>query len=194
MNFPTQSPSWNTLRDKIYYTIGKDPYVEVSNLVPLEDGNYTLKIKVYRSINKAKALRAILSKEYKVEDVTVNVIILDSDNNEITVGPLSNYTINDIASIFCIALHSNRLFNGVIITDGLLLAEQEDMIGQIVVIINKNVVQFYNSNLSDLYGNYTELATNIFEELLIKEYPLNIKVSFSTSDDSCELQNNLYCY
>ncbi|NEU05729.1 hypothetical protein [Clostridium senegalense] len=194
MNFPTQSPSWNTLRDKIYYTIGKDPYVEVSNLVPLEDGNYTLKIKVYRSINKAKALRAILSKEYKIEDVTVNVIILDSDNNEITVGPLSNYTIYDIASIFCIALHSNRLFNGVIITDGLLLVEQEDMIGQIVVIINKNVVQFYNSNLSDLYGNYTELATKIFEELLIKEYPLNIKVSFSTSDDSCELQNNLYCY
>lgn len=34
------------------------------------------------------------------------------------------------------------------------------------VVFKRGVVQFYNDDLSDLYGNYNEVAENVFAKLL----------------------------
>lgn len=194
MDLPKLSPPWYTLRNQLAYTIGKDPYVSISELIPIDNGDYRLDINVYYNINKAKSLRAIIPEEYTFGNITVKTHIYDLQNKEVPVERILEYTVKEIASIFYSALHFNKLFRGVILTKDFITSEDQNLLGQVTVIIAKDIIQFYNDDLTDLCGNYNEVASKVFEELLITEYPSNIKVSFSTKDNSCKIQNNLFCF
>ncbi|MGL4107616.1 hypothetical protein [Clostridium sp. LP20] len=62
-----------------------------------------------------------------------------------------------------------------------------------VIIIKAAVVQFYNDDISDLCKNFNEVAAKVLADVTNLSYLPDLKISFSTFDQDCELQREIYC-
>lgn len=184
------SPPWFTFANEIKYTYGMSPYVHVEDLVQVGN-NYELPITVCN--NKiATALRQILPLNRDFGGVIVNVIIYTSSK---MIVPIENieYTPETLADTICTALYRNSLFVGTILTEGKFNPEQIDILGQVVVIIKKYIIQFYNDDISDICNNYNQIAAIVFSDISNLSYAVDLDISFSTEDSNCIKSSYLYC-
>lgn len=185
------SPPWYTFANEIKYTYGLSPYITVNDLEG-EGNKYTLTIKVTYNNDIATALRNILPLTNKIGNINIDIIVLNSRNK---VVPVTNkaYTPQTLAQTFCTALYKNPLFIGTVLTAKKLPPPMQSTIGDVVIVIRKSVVQFFNDDISDLCSNYNEVAAKVFSLVTNLNYRPNLRISFSTHDPGCLLQKNIYC-
>lgn len=188
MSRVTLSPPWFTFANEIKFTYGLSNYIEVNDLIA-NGANYDLIINVCND-SIAKSLRAILPLSKDFGGVLVNVIVLNSRGIVVPVENIA-YTSKTLAETFCNALYSNPLFVGTVIP--VLPPIVQATVGDVVIIIKPCVIQFYDDNISDLCSNFNEVASKVFTDVTTLEYAVNLKVSFSTYDKDCPLQEPLYC-
>lgn len=146
-NVGIQSP-WVTTYNKIKALFERDDDLTISPLSEDEGGVYTFSIS---SANETKinAIEKILANNYEFGNVTLNIkfIVDDAGKEGITAADLKNaFTGNNVVSK--IETIPNPFGST-----------------QTFVMFNKEVIQFYNDDISDRYGNYNGLAEDIAREL-----------------------------
>lgn len=131
-----------------------DDEVEVK-IEPIEGGNYVIKIFVEDN-NKADALFRILEKKKEFGNVVVTVEVIPAN-------PVNEMSPVDL---FEIAFNDNPALQNVV--------EQETPFGVFnYAVFNKEVVQYYNDDMSSLYGIKSTLYENIAKDIFDKNLALN---------------------
>lgn len=184
------SPPWYTFANEIKYTYGLSPYITVNDLED-EGDKYTLTIEVANN-DIATALRNVLPLTHTIGNITIDIVVLNSRDK---VVPVTNkaYTPQTLAQTFCTALYKNPLFIGTVLTAEKIPLSMQSTIGDVVIVIRKSVVQFFNDDISDLCSNYNEVAARVFSLVTNLNYRPHLRASFSTFDPDCLLQDNIYC-
>ncbi len=144
-------PPWYTYHKKVQALFKNDEKVNVRELADLGDGNYSFMILVSDKA-KAEAIKAIVNDKVEMGNITVTVTILGPDKDGI----------NDVAadiSAYETAFSGNSIFSNVAsITVGGAAFDY--------CIFSCDIVQFWNDDMSDYYGNYNGLAEDIAREVL----------------------------
>lgn len=145
------SPPWCTYISELTALFGEDPEIKINY------DNFGRVIKLFVSNQeKADALCSLLPtcKYYGNVDLMIDVIPPSGEKQYI-----SSY--KDIKSIYEAAFKGNPVFSFVHEVQGIFS-------NSIIYVVFKNkVVQFFNDNLNDVYGNvstlYQEIAKDVFE-------------------------------
>ena len=153
------SPPWCTLYSKFEAMFGDDPEI-ILDLTDVEGGCAI----VFESRNATKldALEKMLIPEFTFGNIKVTLQFKVS---------------NDVASNAydaCIdALTGNPMFEN-IIQRAFMPGQDPD---QVCVIMKKEIVQFFDDNLNDFYGNTNLLPTDITREIFKANEALNFSIS-----------------
>lgn len=144
------SPPWATLVSEFEELFKYDHEVHVV----YNEEAYSLKLYVDSS-TKAAALTSLLPEEYVFGNVKLTVIVVPA--NQETVKFSTNPT-----ELFTYAFRDNPIFSFIKTITGIFA-------NNLTYVVFKNrVVQFFNDDLGDIYGNrstlYQEIAKNIFGE------------------------------
>ena len=145
------SPPWNIRVSEITELFKQDRDVHVV----YDEDNYEIKLYVDNDY-KASALQTLLPEIYDFGNVKLKVTIIPANTNT------HNYTIknNDMYHLLEYAFYDNQALSFIQRISGIFA---NDLI--YVVFVNK-VVQYYDDNLGDIYGNcstlYQEIAKNVF--------------------------------
>ena len=151
MNNTKISPPWNTLYKKFEEMFDGDPELTL-NFIPKDDGYHI----IFESRNAIKldALEKLLKPSFNFGNVNV---ILDFK--------VANDGANDLYDVAIDAFNGNPMFEDVIprsFMPGL-------PVDQVCVILRKKIIQFFNDNLNDIYGNLNCLPTDITDEIFVNE-------------------------
>lgn len=141
-----QSP-WNTYCSYLKAIFSGDPEVGVGDVrIPKEDDPeptvYTIPIDCTNQI-KAHALDLILNKEIDMGNIKLKVDLNCTDYNP--------------ESVYEAAFNGNPHYSQFITLDTPIMGTQQ------YCVMNKEVIQFYNDDLSDPWGNYNGLAADIMK-------------------------------
>ncbi len=145
------SPPWYTYHKKVQAMFGRDPEVEVKDLGEIEDGKYSYMILVSEK-KKAGAIKAILPQNVEMGNIEIHLTILGPDEDDI--APLDKSD----AEIYNAAFSGNPIFVKTAV-------RSFDPLTVSYCIFKKEVIQFQNDDLTDYYGNYNGLASDIAREL-----------------------------
>lgn len=159
------SAPWITYQHNIEALFGPDPEISIK-YKENDDGNYTLKLYV-RNHDKAEALSKILPGEKIFGNIKVtNLVIPENAVEE-----------ESVKDLFKVAFKDNPVVESVFATvDPMTKMERS------FVMFEKSVVQYYNDDMTDPYGNRSILYKNVAEEVF-DEHP---GIFFSTSpEDPC---------
>lgn len=157
-----QAP-WQTYFGKLRAIFGDDPEIDISADEGEKDKKFNVSIKCSNSI-KANAIKELLIPEVDFNGVVLKINVEDtSDKSKIN------------RHIIEAALTGNPHFQGIEHVD-------DTSFHMDYCVMKKEVIQFYNDDLSDYNCNYNGLAEDIMNEIC---KPSNI--SFCTSvDDNFE--------
>lgn len=140
------SSPWVSFYREVDALFNRDPEVKV---VYNEDDNI-IKLLVDNQ-EKAEALEALLPKEREYGNVTVRLEVVPAN-------PLKS----SVASLYAAAFRDNPALSFIHTIDGIFNMPVN------YVVFDKAVVQYFNDDLSDIYGNkstlYQEIAKDIFDE------------------------------
>ena len=158
------SPPWWSYQRKVKALFGSDPEVRVRDLFQEDEGNYTLFI-IIRSEKKAQAIRALLPRCVEFGGTTVTSrIFIPVDECEVRVG----LTGSDVQLV-------REAFTGNPVFDRIEETEYKGFSAFTYCIFKKEVIQFWNDDLSNFYGLHTTLAENLADDIL-----RNVNVQFCT--------------
>ncbi|WP_336787264.1 hypothetical protein [Paenibacillus sp. MMO-177] len=164
------SPPEFTYFNEIKYSVGKDPLVKVGQLEDHGDGQFGIKLFV-KGIKKAKALATLIASDKIIGEISIHVKVISSGK---TISPIARtLTAKEIAGLYRIAFRTNRIFQFVAL---------RSILGHTFVypVFRIKVVQFYNDDLSDFYGNYNNVAAFVFRNVLLSEIG-GVHIQFSTA-------------
>lgn len=167
------SPPWYTFANKLKNTYGVSNLVQVNDLIEAQSGNYYLIINAFED-DVAYALRQILPLNIIMGNITVNLVIFNTKGAIVKLAR-RKYNVEEIDNLFNTALKGNPLFIKTVTANK-----------RIFVVIAKEIVQFFNNDISDLCSNLNEVAAKVFDEITTTEFE-SIKVGFSTYDPNCRL-------
>lgn len=175
------APPQIVLFERLKHTIGEDPNVCI-NEMKCESEIFKIFI-VVKCPKKAKALASILKRYYYLGCTNVEVIVI-FDCKE--VEPCCFEKISNkkefVKKLFNSALNSNCFFNRAVIINH---SKRPETLGDVAVIFNKRIVQFFADNIADFCGNINEVAEDAFSCILIDKFFCDVKVSFSTFSKCC---------
>ncbi|ULL13058.1 hypothetical protein DVH26_00345 [Paenibacillus sp. H1-7] len=165
------SPPEATYYNEIKYSVGNDPLVRVAPLCTTENGSFIITLRV-RGLQKAQALATllVLNKTFGSTRVKVKVKTFQGRVAEPIRAALKP---REIARLYRTAFRTNRLFN---------FAATRAVFGITYVypVFKAKVIQFYNDDLSDFYGNYNNAAAFAFRDVL-RNTIQGTTVQFSTA-------------
>ena len=169
------SPPQYTYFKFLKYSIGNDPCVDVLDIEEVAGGNYLIPIHV-KSLEKARALATILNLHKNYGNINICIEIYYCNR---VVAPIENIeNINSLLRIIKQALNTNCYFEFV------KAAEVIPGYNSIFPVFKKEVIQFFNDDLSDLYANFNGVAADVFREVM--KSPINgffINPSTAIEDD-----------
>jgi hypothetical protein len=151
----TMNPPWITLWNQVRGSIGNDPRVTTTRLDQSRQP-YLIRITV-RDNAKAVGLASLVKRRHNFGNITVVVRIEDRQGNHVNrVVPKSP---RELAGLVRSAFTRNGWYRKVLV---------KEFFGRLRVyaVFAKKVVQFYNDDLSDLYGNYNGVAGAVFADVL----------------------------
>lgn len=159
-NFNLASP-WVIYYNELKAMFEYDEEVNVVKMECTDDGNYVIKLLVEDN-TKADALFRILEKEKNFGNITVFIEIIPAN-------PVNNMSVGEL---FEIAFDGNYALHDIV--------EQETPLGTFnYVVFDKEVVQYPNDDISDLYGVkstlYQDIAKDIFDKNLAVYYCTSIE-------------------
>ncbi len=149
------SPTWHTYHRKVNALFGKDPDIIIKDLAKIDDGSYTYMMLISNK-EKAAAIKAILPSTVTFGSINVNACILGPEEDEII--PITGSEVDIYKSAFS---------GNPIVTQ--ILEIKASGISFAYCIFKKEIVQFWNDDLSDYRGNFNGLPSDIARELLISE-------------------------
>lgn len=156
-----QAP-WVTTYKKICALFENDMDLHISDINEATPGNCTI---VISSQNNAKleSIKKILKNHFEFGNVTLDIEFIPEDNNE-------KITDSDFRNAFNCNENLTEVRN----------IELPDGSVKTYVVFEKEVVQFYNDDLTDLYGNYNGLMEDIARELFNE---VDASISYCTNED-----------
>lgn len=163
------SPPWITKTEELRALFGADPDIDV-------EYNDEAKEVIIESVNtfKIMALQKILVPSVTFGDVTLTIKCLVKDGSE-----------GDVESLIKTAFTGNPHFSQVI-TAPTPYGEQ------VYALFKKEVIQFYNDDTSDYYGNWNGLSEDILRNVLNENIRVNIgtetEPDFDSFWDNCECE------
>jgi hypothetical protein len=155
-----QAP-WTTTYNKICALFNNDLDLHITDLTEKTEGNYTFTISSVNGV-KLDSIKKILKNHFEFGNVTMDIeFIPENDDDKITDSDFRNaFNCNEnLAEVRTI--------------------ETPDGFSRTYVVFEKEVVQFYNDDLTDLYGNYNGLMEDIARELFNEVDP---SISYCTAD------------
>ena len=171
------SPPPYTYFNFLKHSIGNDPCLEVLEMQVMEGGNYLIQIEV-EVRSKARALAVILKLHQNIGNENIYIEVL---NNGRIVRPQEDYrTMRDFIKMFECALSTNHYF------DRATFIKTISGMPIVFLIFKKEVIQFFNDDLSDLYANFNGVAADVFREVM--RSPINgifINPSTAMEEDEC---------
>lgn len=158
------SPPWYSYQRQVLALFGGDPEVRVRDLHQVDQCNYTLFILVRNEV-KARAIRALLPRTVEISNahVTTRIFI---PGEQCEVEPSKQVC---EAQLLEDAFTGNPLFDRIDV-------HGYGNIKWSYCIFKKEVLQFWNDDLSNFYGLHSTLAETIARDILTKE----ITVQFCT--------------
>lgn len=178
------SPPWITYFNELKNSIGADPTVSVGPLIPV-GGNYIILVHAL-SNEKAIALATLLKSFVEFGNVSVTVIVTNNENNIVNPLPCPLDAF-EIAHLFQVALENNPYFEQVVV-------QPQFPGGSNVVfpVFTAQVIQFFNDDISNLCQTFTDVAANVFHDVMnddICDIPILFSTSCVPSGESAQLQN-----
>jgi len=169
-NLVKLSPPWYTFFNFLKHSIGKDRCVEVLEMKEISDSNFIIQVEV-RSLKKALALADILLRCKSFGNIIVRVEVLHCGQAVKPTGQFDD--ICRVIEVFKDALGTNHYFECI---------EFRTIFDSEVIfpVFKKEVIQFFNDDLSDLYSNFNGVAAHVFSEVL-KEQIGNVSILPSTT-------------
>jgi len=162
MNAPKKnvklSPSWTTVEKKIRALFNGDEDITIKPMKRLADGNLELSLEGPDAC-KMIALSSIMKTKYNFGNFNLNLVFKTTNGKE--VGPIEvDEWYDDLYGVYEDAFCSTPAVIDV--------KEVQDITPADIVVIEfkKEVVQFFNDDLTDYYGNWNGLYTDIAKELL----------------------------
>ena len=141
------SPPWCTVVNKIIAMFGKDPEIHIKY-----DDNMTDVRLFVDNPEKADAIGRLLPEEIQFGNVVLTISIIPADG----IKDIGNVTGQEL---FECAFKDNPVFSFAYTVQGIFL-------NNVTYVVFKNeIVQFFNDNLNDIYGNLTTLHQEIASEL-----------------------------
>ncbi len=168
------SPPQYSLQRKVAHTIGANPNVTVSEVI--EEGDlYVIEISC-GARDVAEGLAVILETNYDFGGIKVEIRILGPNGNPVTVDPSQQSgEPGELAKeYFQKALKGNRYF--VKIPEG----GGGPMMPFLFIEMRAAVIQFWNDNIGDLYGNENYVAAHLFSDVCKETVLESVAVAFST--------------
>lgn len=165
------SPPWWTLYKKLSAFFAEDSLVKIQPVLDDNNANKTIYIDTPDS-EKAIALANILKPVYNMGCITIKIIVrVTNGKNKTIVNKERN---DSFYNNYLKALSTTPA-----VTDIKLV---EDMFGTkyTVVEFKKKVVQFFNDDLTDFYGNWNGLYTDIANDIF--SYNATIKYTVATNE------------
>lgn len=150
------SPPWYTYHRKVMALFMRDTQVHIRDLTELSEGKYGYMILVDNKA-KAEAMKAILPQEVKIGNIAIQATILGPDENNVELAK------REETELYNTAFSGNPIFEKI-------LSRSYGPFGYNYCIFKKEVIQFWNDDLSDYSGNYNGLAADIAGELLKSEH------------------------
>lgn len=152
------SPPWTTVEKKIRALFKGDEDITIKPMKRLADGNLELSLEGPDAC-KMIALNSIMKTKYNFGNFNLNLVFKTTDKKDI--NPIKiNEWFNNLYSIYEDAFCSTATVIDV--------KDVQDRTGaeNVIIEFKKEVVQFFNDDLTDFYGNwnglYTDIATDIF--------------------------------
>ncbi|MCM3627005.1 hypothetical protein M3194_06475 [Paenibacillus glycanilyticus] len=167
------SPPEFTYFNEIKYSIGKDPLVRVGPLQDHGDGQFVISLHV-KGLKKAKALATLLVADKGIGEINIHVQVISGGK---AISPITRtLTPKEIAGLYRAAFRTNRFFHFVAL---------RVIFGNTFVypVFKIKVVQFFNDDLSDFYGNYNNVAAFVFRNVLRNDIN-GVPIQFSTDKKS----------
>ena len=146
------SPPWFTVHRMAKALFGNDPQIDIRDLSDETDGQYVY-IMVVNDEKKASAIKAILKNPVELGNTTVKACIYGPNENE--VQDLNSLDID----VYQTAFSGNPIFEKTVL-------DQKGFYKIGYCVFKKEVIQFWNDDLSDYLGNYSGLASDIAREIL----------------------------
>ena len=145
------SPPWCTYINELTVLFGEDPEINIKY------DNFERKVRLFVSNQeKAEALCTLLPMCKYYGNIDLMIDVIPPNGEKCYIG-----SCKDIKSVYEAAFKGNPVFSFVYEVQGIFS-------NNIVYVVFKNkVVQFFNDNLNDIYGNistlYQEIARDVFE-------------------------------
>ena len=149
------SPPWYSYQRQVFALFGADPQVKMRDLIQVDEANYVLGMLVCSNV-KARAIRALLPRTVEISNVTVTTRVF-FPIEQCEVEPSTQVC---DAQLLEDAFTGNPIFHRI---DAHSL-EGGPQIGY--CIFKKQVLQFWDDDLSNYYGVHTTLAEAIARDVL----------------------------
>ena len=148
------SPPWYSYQRKVLALFGRDPEVRVRDLYEVDESNFTLFILVQTEA-KAQAIRTLLPRTVEIGGATITSrIFIPVETCEVRQGKKGTD-----AQLVKEAFTGNPLFDRIETADRPVFAWS-------YCIFKKEVLQFWDDDLSNFYGLHTTLAETIARDIL----------------------------
>ena len=159
MDKTTISPPCYTLYNKFEEMFGDDPEISL-DMKGVEDGYHI----IFESRNSIKldALEKMLKPSFDYGNIKVSL--------EFKVSNESATTTYDFAID---AFSGNPMFEDIILRSFMPGLKPD----QVCVILQKKIIQFFNDNLDDFYGNLNFLPTDVAKEIFVENDALRFSIS-----------------
>lgn len=188
------SNPWYTLWRKIYFTLSQDEEVSVSGLNKENDNKYNIVVTA-KQMHTAYALSQVIKPIFSFGNVKVEVIV---KHQNIGILPSTKedeqFMDEEVGLLICAEFRNNKLFKGVVLVPK---KEESLFAGKVVILFAKEVVQFYNDDVTDIFGNFNELVAYVFADIIKFIYKDNqgkdIFVLCNTYDKNAIDEDQLFC-
>ena len=150
------SPPWHTFFNFVKHTIGKDKQVKVLEMKEVSETDFIIQIEV-KDKDKALALATILEPHKEFGNINVYVEVLCFGK---AVKPSEKkQNVCTLVKFYEKAFETNKYF---------VHAEVVDFFGSMILfpVFKKEIIQFFNDNLADLYQNFNGVVADVFKEML----------------------------
>lgn len=172
------SPPQYTLWRQVHASIGASPFVQIGQMREIDDGHYEFDVQT-RCRDMSSALAAVLTSEYDFGGIQVKIYILNPDGSP-AVPPFQsgNFpTVEEIAACFVKALIGNPYVNRVMPGRGTIFD------CALWVECKRKIIQFWNDNIGDYYGNDVYVAADVFRAVMRTSFETasgGVSIGFTT--------------
>ncbi len=172
------SPPQYTLWRQVQSSIGASPLVQVGQVREIDEGHYEFDVQA-RCREVSSALAAVLTPAYDFGGIQVKVCVVNPDGSP-AVPPFQSGTaptVEEVMDCFAKALAANPYVSRI------LPGRSIPYDCAVWVECTRRVIQFWNDNIGDYYGNNVYVAADVFRAVMQTSFETasgEVSIGFTT--------------